>query len=368
MFDFLNKKARPIGLDIGHNDIRMIQLADGDDDLHVVAAEKVRLDPELGDDDKKRRKFIVSAISEILVKSGFRGRNVVSCLPNEVLKIKSLRLDTTSDEQIKTLMEEELAQKFDLDPLNDEVRYIRAGNVYHGNETKSEIIFFGTEKENIVRHITLLEEAGLRPVAIDIVPLALFRTFQTSLRRQEDEQLISLLLDVGTVFTTAIIGRGKRITFVKQIPIAGYHFNEQVASKLGISVNEATMLRLKIKNSNADAIDASTRQTVADAMNQVIEKLVKEISLCVQYYSVTFRGERPAEAVFAGGEAYETMLLDTLKRHLGVEIKVAQPLRGFDLTKTHLASDGKDTLCEWAVAVGLAMKGWEFSACGTKTC
>ena len=263
-------------------------------------------------------------------------------------------------------MKEELAQRFGLDPHNDEVRYILAGNVYHGNETKSEIIFFGTEKENIVQHINLLEEAGLKPVAIDAVPLALFRTFQTALRRQEDEQLISLLLDVGTLFTTVIIGRGKDITFVKQIPIAGYHFNEQIASKLGISVNEAIMLRLKLKNANDDEIDVSTKRTVADAMNQVIEKLVKEISLCVQYYSVTFRGERPTEAVFAGGEAYETMLLDTLKRHLGVEIKVVQPLRGFDLTKTHFASSQKNTLCEWAVAVGLAMKGWEFSTCGTK--
>jgi len=368
MFDFLHNKARPIGLDIGPNDIRMIQLADNDENIYVVAAEKVRLDPDLGDDDKKRREFIVSAVKEILAKSNFRGKNVVSCLPNEVLKIKSLRLDTTRNEEIETLLKEGLAQRFGLDPLNDEVRYILAGNVYHGNETKSEIIFFGTERENIVRHLALLEEIGLRPVAIDAVPLALFRTFQTSLRRQEDEQLISLLLDVGTAFTTVIIGRGKNITFVKQIPIAGYHFNEKVASKFGISVNEAAILRMKLKNSNTDSIDASTRQTIADAMNQVIEKLVKEISLCVQYYSVTFRGERPTKAVFAGGEVYETMLLDTLKRHIGVEITVAQPLRGFDLTKTHFAFHDKNTLCEWAVAVGLAMKGWELSACGTKIC
>ena len=303
MIDLFGNKARPIGLDIGHNDIRMIQLANSDELPHVVAAERVRLDPELEADDKKRRKFIISAITEMLAKANFRGRKVVSCLPNDILRIKSLRLDTTNEEDIDSLLKEELAQKFDLDPLNDEVRYIVAGNVYHGNETKSEVIFFGTEKEKIVRHITVLEEAGLTPVAIDAVPLALFRSFQASLRRQEDEQLISLLLDIGTAFTTVIIGRGKQITFIKQIPIAGRHFNEQVASKLEISLNEATMLRLKLRNSNSETVDPSTKQAVNDAMSQVIEKLVKEISLCVQYYSVTFRGERPTEAIFAGGEA-----------------------------------------------------------------
>ena len=302
MFDFLNNKARPIGLEIGHEDIRMIQLADNDGTPCVIAAEKVGLAPNLDTNIEKKREFIVSAIVEMLSKAGFRGTNVISCLPNEVFKIKSLRLETTSDEQIETVMKKEMALKFGLDPVNDEIRYILAGNVYHGNETKSEIVFFGTEKENVVRHINLLEEAGLTPVAIDAVPLALFRVFQSSLRRQEDEQLVSLLVDVGTLFTTVIIGRGKKIAFVKQIPIAGHQFNNQVASKLGISLNEATLLRLKLRNSNSDRIDASTRQAVTDAMNQVIEKLVKEISLCVQYYSVTFRGERPTEAIFAGGE------------------------------------------------------------------
>ena len=92
-------------------------------------------------------------------------------------------------------------------------------------------------------------------------------------------------------------------------------------------------------------------------MSSSIEDLAHEISLCFKYYSVTFRGQRPDEAVFAGGEAYESALMDALKRHLGMDIIIAEPLRGFDLSGANFNRRPNPQMCEWAIAVGLAMKG-----------
>jgi Tfp pilus assembly PilM family ATPase len=68
-------------------------------------------------------------------------------------------------------------------------------------------------------------------------------------------------------------------------------------------------------------------------------------------------------AVFAGGGAYEDILLNVLRRQLTVEIEVAQPLRGFDLssgrTNLNFDSDRRGFLCEWAVVVGLGLKSWD---------
>jgi Tfp pilus assembly PilM family ATPase len=63
-------------------------------------------------------------------------------------------------------------------------------------------------------------------------------------------------------------------------------------------------------------------------------------------------------AVFSGGEAYENILINILKRQLAVEIEVAQPFRGFDLTNLNFGNDRRGLLCEWAIAVGLGLKGW----------
>ncbi|MHC4259261.1 MAG: hypothetical protein ACYSTF_02435 [Planctomycetota bacterium] len=87
-----NRNQLPIGLDIGHSVIKMIQLEVNGSHIRVLGADKIRIDPNIDGDGQARRAFIVSAVKQMLTDSSFHGRNVVSCLPNERLKITSLRL------------------------------------------------------------------------------------------------------------------------------------------------------------------------------------------------------------------------------------------------------------------------------------
>ena len=365
---------QPIGLDIGHNSIKMIQLAVNEGHISILAADKVHIDAGINGDGEERRSFVISTIKQMLTDGNFRGRNVVSCLPSDRLKITSLRLAEAETQEIEQVLRKEVGQRFGLDPDKDTINYVLAGNVQQGDEIKNELILFAADDETIKNHIGMLEEAQLRPVAIDTIPCALFRSFERSLRRQEDREHTVVFVDVGSRFTTVVFGRGGEISFVKQIPIGGEKFNREIAAKLGISINEAETLRGKLRMERASAgpyfqgtpsqntanegrLDASTRQVMVDAISAVAEELAREISLCFRYYTVTFRGKRVERAVFAGGEAYEGILLNVLKRQLAVEIEVAQPLRGFDMMNVNFDSDRRGLLCEWAVAVGLSLKG-----------
>jgi type IV pilus assembly protein PilM len=101
---------------------------------------------------------------------------------------------------------------------------------------------------------------------------------------------------------------------------------------------------------------------MVDAIGAAAEELAKEISLCLRYYTVTFRGKLVERAVFSGGEAYERILLNVLRRHLTAKVEVAQPLKGLDITNVNFDNNKRlhrRLLCEWAVAVGLSLKGWE---------
>ncbi len=368
--------CRPIGLDIGHNSIKMIQLVVSGGRISVFAADKVRIDPSVNGDAEERRSFVISAIKQMLARGSFRGRGVVSCLPGDRLKITSLRLAEAESGEIEQVLRKEAAQRFGLDADKDAINYLAAGTVRQGDEIKNELILFAADNEAIKSHIEMLEQSGLRPVAIDAVPCALFRSFERSLRRQADRERTVVFVDVGSRFTTVVFGRGGEISFIKQIPIGGEKFNRQIAAKLGISINEAQILRGtlrpegstetvhgnsaerigKEKPSAIGRLDASTRQIIVDAVGAVAEELAREISLCFRYYTVTFRGRRVERAVLAGGGAYENILLNVLRRQLTVEIELAQPLRGFDMMNVNFDSDKRGLLCEWAVAVGLGLK------------
>lgn len=360
MLDFLlQPKAHPIGLDVGHSVIKMIQLNRRDRVISVEVAEEETINRNLEPGSNEWRQEVIELIKMMYHRGRFRGDQVVSCLPGDVLKIKSLRLDNDFSEGVEDSTLTEVARRFDLDPDHDEIRYLVAGNAYQGDEIKNEVIFFGIEQAQLISHINLIEQAGLVPVSLDTVPNALFRCFQTTLRRREDQDLVSVFVDLGAQYTTVIIGRGQEIAFVKQIPIAGNVLNSQVSERLGISIEEAVELRYRLRQNTGDDVEEQTRQAVIDAMSSSIENLAHEISLCFRYYAVTFRGQRPTEAAFAGGEAYEAALMDALRKHLGVEIKVAEPLRGFDLTEASFNRQQNSQMCEWAIAVGLALKGLE---------
>jgi type IV pilus assembly protein PilM len=367
----------------------MIQLGINEERISVLAADKVRVEAGINGDGEARRSFVISAIKQILAKGKFRGRNVVSCLPNDELRITSLRLSETETDEIEVALKKEASQRFGLDPEKDTINYLVAGDVQYGDEVKNELILFAASDETIRSHIAMLEEVQLRPVAIDTVPCALFRSFERSRRREEDKEQTVVFVDVGSQFTTVVFGRGGEISFTKQIPIGGEKFNSEIASKLGVSIDEAEILREKLQMESAikagiglgvpkssspgqdravsilqagqdgNALDTSTQQVMVDAIGAAAEELAKEISLCLRYYTVTFRGKLVERAVFSGGEAYERILLNVLRRHLTAKVEVAQPLKGLDITNVNFDNNRRDLLCEWAVAVGLSLKGWE---------
>jgi type IV pilus assembly protein PilM len=351
----------------------MIQLAVDDERLNVLAADKVRIDPNINGDPQERKQFIISAIKQMLANGSFQGRNVISFLPSDKLRMTSLRLADAESEKIEQILRKEVERRFGLNPEEDMVDYHLAGSVKQGDEITNELILFAADSNTIKDHIETLEIAGLRPVAIDILPCALFRSFERSMRRQEDKERAAVFVDVGSRFTTVVFDREGEISFVKQIPIGGESFNREIASKLGVDINEAEVLRDKLRMirttgsggaqnmTDTDALDASTQQMMIDAIGRVSEDLAREVSLCFRYYTVTFRGKRVERAIFAGGYANESVLLNVLRRQLAVEIEIAQPLRGFDMPQNaviNFDSYEQSPLCEWAVAVGLGLKNW----------
>jgi len=131
---------QPIGLDIGHNSIKMIQLLINGEQLSVIAAQKARIDPSINGDGQERSRFVISAIRRMLTEGNFHGRDIVSCLPNDGLKVTSLRLAEAQNDEIEQVLRKEIAQRFGLDADKDAMKYVVAGNVHQGDEIKNELI------------------------------------------------------------------------------------------------------------------------------------------------------------------------------------------------------------------------------------
>ena len=81
----------------------------------------------------------------------------------------------------------------------------------------------------------------------------------------------------------------------------------------------------------------------------MLDRLAQELSLCVRYHSVTFRGQPLSRVVLGGGEANQS-LADLLNQRLDVRCELGEPLRAYE---QNLAAGRKS---QWDIAAGLALK------------
>jgi len=364
------KKRWPIALDIGADSIKMLQLHQPGGDLAVRACGRWQFPLSAAGDPAQRRELTVSAVRDMLQKCNFGGRRVVSALSCGELGIKNVRLPHMSQRELDDAVQWEAKDRFGFEVTPDRLRYLNAGQVRSGSEVNDEIIMLAVPDQVIAEHLSLLEAMGLQPEHIAPEPVGVFRMAQRFLRRRADEDAVSVIVDIGARGTRVVVARGRRIMFIKNIDIGGQAFSEAVADQLNIDIADARDLRARIMQEHARRLGGSRKSdhdeganasrndvdwTVHDAVRGRIEDLSREITLCLRYCSVTFRGLRPDRVVLAGGEVYEPSMIELMSENLGIECSLGQPLRGVGVSQVSLGMGRRTPLCEWALCMGLAL-------------
>ena len=356
----LNKVLRylktyyPIGLDIGQANIRMVQLESSGDRPSVYAAYEKRIPFEIRSDADLRLEFIKETIQSVVKKGIFKGNEVVAGIPNDVTIIKSTRIGT-DQKDLSASIRDIASKRFSLNPDKYEVDYIVAGQVAGDIQMRDEFVIFAVSKEYINTYIKFIEQCGLSLVGLDPLPCACYRSLEPSVWANSDEECANVMVDIGHRFTTIIIGKGQEIAFVKQVDLAGERFNREVAAKLGIEVQQASLLRKKVSDPSYQSdISNETKQLIKDALNHVVNELVREITLCFRYYTVTFRGRRPEKLFVSGGCAYEENLLEHLSDRLGMRVEYVDPFNTFMSGRSSVIR--QKNRCEWTCSLGLAVK------------
>jgi type IV pilus assembly protein PilM len=349
----------PIGVDIGLDSVKMLQLeVTAEQTLSVVAAAKQSLPEEAAAlPIETRIPVAIELIKQMIRQNGFHGRDIVAALPREIVHVKNLRLPMIPPAEIDAAVQFEARNVFPFDTDQAHVRHLYAGEVRQGSDTKQEVIVLAAKHDDVDLLVEQLNRAGCGIASLDLEPSAIYRTVERFIRRREDENEVHVLVDIGARQSQLVVGKGRDISFFKPIDIGARSLHEAVARKLQITVDEARSLRRRLLESAgaSGGTDDPVRQAVLDATRSTTEELSREISLCLRYYTVTFRGHRPAKLRLLGGEAADSQLQAALAASLPIPVDCGRPL--FSVNTNRLkASDRRGGMTEWAVAFGLSLK------------
>jgi type IV pilus assembly protein PilM len=342
------RRFGPIGIDIGARSIKLVQLSG--DRSRLIEAARVELPPaaDAAAPDQQAER-ITDGLRRGLRDRDFRGRDAVLCLSDRHLFLQSLRVPKQSGAQLDRLVAQEAAGRVPFAIDEADVRFLEAADVRQGDQTLREVIVFAVQRSVLNQSLSVVEQARLKPVAVDVEPAALVRSYAAQFRRDDDRQARALLVHIGYSRTAALVAQADELLFAKYVDVGGQHFDLAVARHLKMDLNEATALRKHNGDRRADQQDLEVARTVAEATRPVLERLMSELAMCVRYHSVTFRGQPIARLVVSGGEATQP-LVEALGKHLDVKAELSDPFRSLP-TVPNLGRKG-----QWEVAAGLAMR------------
>lgn len=346
----------PIGVDIGASGARMIQLRRARDGYAVVAAARVDCFTD-APDSPEHLASLAARIAERADSAGFIGRRCAVAPDDRFLRVKSLRMASLSDDETDQAVRVDAAERLGLPPETEaEIGWIRAGEVQQGEETRDEIILVGGERAVLERMTDALGAAGMMPIAVEPGFVACARALGRFYRRRPDQKHIRAVVDVGARVTGVIVLRGDKVSFYKQLEWGGEALDHAVAERLGLAADVARDLRRRRRDANA-ALDPRIDAAIFDAIRPGLDHLANEVTLCVRYAMVTFRGDRPEVALVVGGEAEEPRLAEALTHVMGVPAFAAHPLEGMDLAGAVFSgADRRGSMSQWATAMGLALR------------
>jgi len=359
MIRFTRAQTLPIGVDIGHDSVKMLQVEAVGTSLEVTAAAKMSLPPSVKTDPQSRIPLAADLIRQMLRQHPFRGKKIVAALPREIVHSKNLRLPLMPTAELAAVVNFEARNVFPFDTEKATVHFLPAGEVRQGTEMRQEVIVLAARNDDVNNVVEQLHRSGAVIQSLDVEACAVYRSLERFIRRKEDEGDVNVLVDIGARRSQVVIGKGRDISFIKPIDIGGFHFHDAVSRKLGISVDEAEALRRRLVEAGEPTDVASrrdpVRQAVIDATRSPMEELGREISLCLRYYSVTFRGHRPTKLRLIGGEASDPQLQALLNSALVIPVEVGRPLYSVNTSRMKPA-DRRGAMCEWALALGLCLR------------
>jgi type IV pilus assembly protein PilM len=349
MLTWLKKHcASPIGVDIGQRSIKLVQFSA--DRSRVLEA--VRWDIPSSERSvlpQERDQQVLTALAQAREGRRFSGKSAVLCLGASDLLIHNVRVAKSASADLDRLVQQEAAGRVPFSMVEAEIRYLQAADVRQGDATMREIILLACHRPVLQRKLDLVIRAGLRPVAVDAEPVALVRCYARQFRREEDRQRRLMFVHIGGCNSVVVIAQGSDPLFIKYLDLGGKHFDEAVAANLKMPLADAIAMRRHSGDRRAGQRDNDVARSLAEATRPVIDRLSHELSLCIRYHSVTFRGQPLVQAVIGGGEA-TPQLVENLTSRINLKCELGDPLRTYD------AATNVPRKPQWDIAAGLALR------------
>jgi type IV pilus assembly protein PilM len=346
-----------LGLDIGSTGVKLIQLKEqrrrGQVGYALQSFGMKPLPPEaIVDGALMNSTAIVQAMQELLSELKIKQKEVAIGVSGHSVIIKKISMPRMTQEELEESIQWEAEQyiPFDVKDVNIDTQIL---NPEANDATgQMDVLLVAAKKDMINDYTTVVSEAGLTPVVVDVDAFAVQNSFNVNYDLPDKETVV--LINAGaSVVNINIISNGITV-FTRDVTIGGNQFTEEIQKQLNVSYEEAEALKIGGGRQDTDAV---VPQEVERVMGSVAEQVAGEIQRSLDFYAGTAADANFSRVYLSGGTAKIPALFKTIESRVGVPVEILNPFKNIEIDNRRFdPAFIMDVAPVAAVAVGLSLR------------
>lgn len=363
----LGAQPMPIGLDIGTDHIRAVQLKPGASGYSLVGYGSVNIpmgsvvEGEIVDTEA-----VSSAIRELWRRSGLHGKDVAIGVSNQKVVVRLIDLPFMERTELEGAIQYQ-AQDYIPIPVEDAILDFQIIGDYMtpADEHMMEVLLVAGQRDMIAGAVAAVEGAGLRLSMIDVTSFAIVRSLlgaiDAVLPGEEDAgDAVGVIHMSSGITNIAVVEKGVP-RFTRVSSIAGNQFTQAIANVLNLTFAEAEELKIRAGLPDIEGGEPPSQdpqiQAARDALEREVNKFIAEIRRSLDYYLTQATQIRTIRKIYMTGSGAQLLhLTGYLEKGLQATVVLADPLQFVQVAGSLEPAIVADRMGV-APAIGLAMGG-----------
>lgn len=369
----LRSKAKrlPVAIDFGISRIKLLQL--GQDPKGGIEVMLMDEEPLSEDGSAATNSKTKQALEKLLSRNAVGPQAIVG-LPAKETQTYNFTFPSMTDEELREAVRWKIKQlrPFDMDEINVRYAVMRweppSLNPPPGAQQRVTVVC--VSGSNISWKNTLLNEVGLKPMAVHVSPLALVQTKKYS-NTPKNPNEVALWLDLGSEESVCIVEKGGIVFFLRNLSLTGKQMTRQVAQNCRVDERSAEELKIRhgldywspqFQSAALSEEEKAKNQSasVCLALVSLLENLVLDIEHSFKSFSYQVSQSQITKfdrVILTGGAANLKKIDRFLADRFAVPVEKIDPFQALHIhealrsKRTNLAEDG----ARFASAAGLAL-------------
>ena len=347
---FLGKKSHIIGLDIGSNSIKLAQVVERGKDLALVKFGIKALNPEvIVDGTVMDRSQAVGAIAELVSLLQVKVKEVALGVSGHSVIVKRITLPEMSQEELSESINWEAEQyiPFAIDDVNLDFQIL--GPTPKEGANTMDVVLVAVKKDKINDYVSLVTEAGLNPVIMDVDAFALENMFEVNYEIEQGR--VDALVNIGAAVTNINVLKDGLSVFTRDSSIGGNRYTEALQKEFNIGFEAAEQLK-RGEEAGGSGLLARAEPIIKAATDD----LIAEASRSLDFFRATTGVENVDRIILSGGGSMAAGFAEVFAEKIGVQTELANPFRNIIIDPKVDSGLLDRAAPAAAVVVGLALR------------